>query len=126
MAYFGDTCNVCEHYDVCKTDEPCASCKENHSRNTNLLICDRKLSFENKSISWYDSHYDSTKIQPIEFMQSIFTPQEFEGFLKGNIIKYIQRLGKKDEPLKESAKILRYAQWLHDFYSGKTINPRDK
>lgn len=35
-------------------------------------------------------HYDS-EIQPWDFMESNMTEQAFEGFLKGNIIKYISR-----------------------------------
>lgn len=31
------------------------------------------------------------EIEPIEFMQSCMTPEEFKGFLKGNAIKYIAR-----------------------------------
>ena len=46
----------------------------------------------------YDKHYAGTAHQPIEVMQANMTHNEFVGFLKGNIIKYVCRLGKKDEP----------------------------
>ena len=36
----------------------------------------------------FESHYDGT-IQPLEFMQAQMTQEEFRGFLKGNIIKYV-------------------------------------
>lgn len=71
----------------------------------------------------YDKHYQ-TDIQPIEYIQAVFTPEELIGFLKGNIIKYISRLGKKDDEQKETAKILRYAEWLHQVACKKKINPR--
>lgn len=68
-------------------------------------------------------HYD-TSIQPIETMQANMTPDEFLGYLKGNIIKYACRCGRKDEPLKEAKKIKEYAGWLVDALEGKKIDPR--
>ena len=70
-----------------------------------------------------NKHYISDH-QPIETMQSNMTHEELIGFLKGNIIKYACRCGKKDEPLKEAEKIKQYAEWLCIVLSGGTINPR--
>lgn len=39
-------------------------------------------------------HYDM-EIQPIEVMEKTFTPEEFRGFLKGNILKYVMRYQSK-------------------------------
>ncbi len=68
------------------------------------------------------SHYQ-TRIQPIETMQANMSPEEFQGFCKGNIIKYACRCGKKDAPLKEAEKILQYAKWLVCSLKGEIINP---
>ncbi len=70
-----------------------------------------------------NKHYVSDH-QPIETMQANMTNEEFIGFLKGNIIKYACRCGKKDEPLKEAEKIKKYAEWLCIVLSGGTIDPR--
>jgi hypothetical protein len=35
-------------------------------------------------------------IQPWEVMESVLTHEEFVGYLKGNVIKYGMRQGKKD------------------------------
>lgn len=75
------------------------------------------------STKWHDAHYDGA-IQPIEAMQSEMSKDEFEGFLRGNIVKYALRFGKKDETLKEAQKILRYAQWLVEAEKGNVIDPR--
>lgn len=69
-------------------------------------------------------HYETT-VQPIEFMQANMTHEEFIGFLKGNIIKYTARCGKKDDVDKEVAKIIEYAKWLAKAYKGETIDPRE-
>lgn len=79
----------------------------------------------NTKPEYYDQHYQS-KYQPIEVMQDSFTAEEFTGFLKGNIIKYILRMGKKDDPIKEAHKVYRYAEWLVQHLEGKTINPREE
>lgn len=72
------------------------------------------------------SHYD-TLHQPIETMQANMTPEEFQGYIKGNIIKYVCRMGRKagEDKLKEAKKIRNYAKWLVESLEGKTINPRE-
>lgn len=42
------------------------------------------------------NHYKDMAIQPWELMESVLTHDEFVGFLKGNIIKYSLRAGRKD------------------------------
>lgn len=41
-------------------------------------------------------HYKDMGMQPWHVMEAVLTPEEFRGFLKGNIIKYAMRQGKKD------------------------------
>lgn len=41
-------------------------------------------------------HYKEMGMQPWHVMEAVLTPEEFQGFLKGNIIKYAMRQGKKD------------------------------
>ena len=75
----------------------------------------------------FDStHYD-TLHQPIETMQANMTPEAFRGYLRGNIIKYTCRMGRKDgeAELKEAKKIQDYAKWLVESLEGKTIDPRE-
>jgi hypothetical protein len=46
-------------------------------------------------------HYTRLDIQPWEAMQAWMTPEEFRGFLKGNVIKYLARTkNPKDDLLK--------------------------
>ena len=67
------------------------------------------------------SHYQVGTKQPIEIMQEVMTPEEFQGFLRGNVIKYSLRLGHKDAAVKEAAKIEQYAKWLRTALEGNTI-----
>ncbi len=41
-------------------------------------------------------HYKDMGIQPWAVMEAVLTHEEFVGFLKGNVIKYAMRQGKKD------------------------------
>lgn len=71
---------------------------------------------------YYDEHYASMAgLEPIELMQLVLSPVEFTGFLKGNVIKYSMRAGKKqgEGAEKDIAKAKRYAQWL------RKVNPYD-
>jgi len=42
------------------------------------------------------NHYKDMPIQPWALMESVLTREEFIGYLKGNIIKYSLRAGRKD------------------------------
>jgi hypothetical protein len=42
------------------------------------------------------THYRDMKVQPWNVMEAILTKEEYLGFIKGNIIKYSMRQGRKD------------------------------
>jgi len=42
------------------------------------------------------SHYKDMEVQPWTVMEAVLTKEEFIGYLKGNIIKYAMRQGKKE------------------------------
>lgn len=75
------------------------------------------------------THYqvDGARLQPVEMLQDILTPEEFRGWLKGNMFKYFCRAGKKPgEPYeKDMAKCLQFNEWLKQAAAGKKINPRE-
>lgn len=41
------------------------------------------------------NHYKDMAIQPIEYMRANMTPEQFDGFCRGNILKYVSRAGAK-------------------------------
>jgi len=41
-------------------------------------------------------HYKEMGVQPWDVMEAVLRREEFIGFLKGNIVKYSMRAGKKD------------------------------
>ena len=42
------------------------------------------------------NHYKDMAIQPWAVMEAVLTRAEFVGYLKGNVIKYAMRAGRKD------------------------------
>jgi len=63
-------------------------------------------------------HYKTMNPQPWEVMQSLLTPEEFRGYLKGNMIKYAMRQGKKDSP--DAEKYHHYKHKLMEYTEGET------
>lgn len=57
-------------------------------------------------------HYKTMTIQPWETMQAVLTPEEFIGFLKGNILKYSLRIGHKPGSNDDAAKAWHYIDKL--------------
>lgn len=77
---------------------------------------------------YYDEHYASMAgLEPIELMQLVLSLPEFVGFLKGNIIKYTMRAGKKQGEAveKDVAKAKRYTEWLIKLGYKMPINPKE-
>jgi hypothetical protein len=51
-------------------------------------------------------------MESIEAIECLLSPEEFRGYLKGNILKYRNRAGKKDDTLKDIAKAMQYEDHL--------------
>jgi len=59
------------------------------------------------------THYKDMPVQPWDVMEAVLTYEEFIGFLKGNIIKYSMRQGKK-ESSDDAQKAMHYMQKLNE------------
>lgn len=59
------------------------------------------------------SHYKDMAVQPWTVMQAVLSEEEFRGFLKGNIIKYAMRQGRKDGS-DDAGKLQHYLQKLRE------------
>lgn len=53
------------------------------------------------------SHYTQGGMETIEVIEAKLSPEEFTGYLRGNIIKYITRYNLKGKPVED----LRKAGW---------------
>lgn len=62
------------------------------------------------------NHYKEMPIQPWTLMETVLTHEEFVGYLKGNIIKYSMRAGRK-EGSDDGGKAMHYIQKLKEILS---------
>jgi hypothetical protein len=62
-------------------------------------------------------HYKEMGVQPWAVMEAVLTHEEFVGFLKGNVIKYSMRQGKKGEF--DAGKCSHYMQKLKEVLNGR-------
>ena len=60
------------------------------------------------------SHYNQGNLETIEIIKNKLTPEEFKGYIKGNIIKYITR-----EAYKNGLEDLKKAQWYLNYLINK-------
>lgn len=60
------------------------------------------------------SHYKDMPIQPWEIMEELLTPEEFIGFLRGNVLKYSLRAGRKPGANDDWQKAAHYMQKLRE------------
>lgn len=57
-------------------------------------------------------HYTSGSIECIDYIEDVLTPEEFRGFLRGQVIKYQHRLMAKQNPIEDLRKLLWYGNRL--------------
>ncbi len=59
-------------------------------------------------------YYDAGGIQVDDVIRAKLTPQQYEGWLLGNVIKYSLRLNWKGRPVSDARKLAIYGQMLRD------------
>jgi len=60
------------------------------------------------------AHYNNGKIECIDAIEAMLTPEEYLGYLRGNSLKYRWRMRYKGHPVQD----LRKAQW----YENRTLD----
>ena len=64
------------------------------------------------------AHYD-TSIDTIAFMRANCPPEQVEGFLRGNALKYLQRYDRKSQAVSDLKKAAHYVQMLIEELEGR-------
>ena len=122
-----------------KMDEPeklykCEKCNKSfiasqHNPLPKICVCGGRILFSNLFTITFDkpsyyrpdpinspSHYTKGGIETIDYMKAKMPPDEFKGYLKGNVIKYVSRAGIKTANL--DLQDFKKAQW----YLNRLIN----
>lgn len=58
------------------------------------------------------AHYTSGGIECIDYLRAKLTPEEFRGFLRGNVLKYMSRAGMKGDVIEDYRKAAWYLSRL--------------
>ena len=64
------------------------------------------------------AHYD-TGVDTIAFMRANCPPEQVEGFLRGNALKYLQRYDRKSQAVSDLKKAAHYVQMLIEEVEGR-------
>jgi len=67
-----------------------------------------------------NGYYDVGGIEVIDYIAAKLTPEQYKGYLLGNIYKYSGRMQYKGEELKDVKKLANYTQWLTEHYATNT------
>lgn len=112
--YFDDDCY----------DAPIDECDDNQDDNVGPLAKDTA---DKEGTPATATHYKGA-VEPLEVMSKLLTRDEFKGFLKGNIIKYSYRAGRKqgESGEKDRNKFLVYSEWLRKVNNLEPIVLGDK
>lgn len=78
-----------------------------------------KKPYEAPKVSEDVPYYDRGGISTIDVIRSKLTPEQYEGFLLGNIIKYSLRSNFKGCKKQDANKIAEYAMWYNETQSEK-------
>jgi len=68
-----------------------------------------RSSYEPKS-----RYYDAGGIETINIIRAKLTPEQFRGFLLGNVLKYSCRVNHKNQALQDVEKAFQYTKWLKE------------
>ena len=74
-------------------------------------------------------HYDAGGIEVLDIIKAKLTPEQYQGYLLGNVIKYACRLNWKNAPADDARKAEMYARWLTEELRAAQhapIRPQDK
>lgn len=67
----------------------------------------------------HPEHYTSSGIECIDAIRAALTPEEWRGYIKGNVFKYLWRMNRKGDKIQDSEKARWYLNRLLDTLYGE-------
>lgn len=123
-------CRDCLYADLPPRKAPCRDCvdldnyknKDAETKKQQLFVNDAAYAAAHMERLWANSnqsdqsdpinpqHYKQYAVEVIDLIQQALTPEEFKGYLKGNMLKYRFRAGYK----KDREEDLKKSNWYQD------------
>lgn len=88
-----------------------------------MILNDDEAEINDIGVASKQEHYKKASMQPIQFMQTLMTAEQFDGFLLGQVIKYKCRENFKDQKASDINKARQYLYWLKLHREGHIIDP---
>ena len=67
-------------------------------------------------------HYTSKDVECIDWIEMMLTPEEFKGYLKGTVLKYVWRCEQKGKPIQDNSKAVWYLERLIGWFEKRLPN----
>jgi hypothetical protein len=64
------------------------------------------------------THYDAGGIETLDIIRAKLTPEQYRGYLMGNVIKYLSRCNWKGDAERDLEKAANYMRWLGEVDNG--------
>ena len=61
------------------------------------------------------TYYDVGGIETIDIIRAKLTPEQYKGYLLGNVIKYSTRMMHKGSEFRDAQKAAKHAYWLEEW-----------
>lgn len=88
---------------------------QHHHRERHLEIDKENKDKPKADMINHPPHYTHGGIETIAYIRAKLSPEEYVGYLRGNIFKYTSRIGLKGESTEDSGKIEWYSKELNRF-----------
>jgi len=69
---------------------------------------------------YHPSHYTAGGIETIDYLRAKLTREEFAGYCRGNVLKYVSRYGLKSKGVEDLKKARVYLDWLIEHLESET------
>ena len=100
---------TCKYESVDNDADPCYNCDDTGDH------------WKPKEFTERAEHYKRLSPETIQRAQDVLTPEQFQGAMLYTMMRYIERFGHKDDPLKEALKISDYAGYLVKSLEGRRV-----